>query len=120
MTLVALASGRAVRALRPLARAAAAPGSGDRACGARRQRPAFLDAKNLYRRPTTSASRARYEWWEASGKFQTPMRSGHDAKRHVPMPPPNVTGRLHLGHAMFVALQDILARFYRMRGRPTL
>jgi valyl-tRNA synthetase len=36
------------------------------------------------------------------------------------MPPPNVTGRLHLGHAMFVALQDILARFHRMRGRPTL
>jgi len=36
------------------------------------------------------------------------------------MPPPNVTGRLHLGHAMFVALQDILARFHRARGRPTL
>ena len=36
------------------------------------------------------------------------------------MPPPNVTGRLHMGHAMFVALQDILARFHRMRGRPTL
>jgi valyl-tRNA synthetase len=38
----------------------------------------------------------------------------------IPMPPPNVTGRLHMGHAIFVALQDILARFHRMRGRPTL
>ena len=36
------------------------------------------------------------------------------------MPPPNVTGRLHMGHAMFVALEDIMARFQRMRGRPTL
>ncbi|GMH77539.1 hypothetical protein TrST_g5698 [Triparma strigata] len=36
------------------------------------------------------------------------------------MPPPNVTGRLHMGHAIFVALQDVLARFHRMRGRPTL
>ena len=38
----------------------------------------------------------------------------------IPMPPPNVTGRLHMGHAIFVALQDVLARFHRMRGRPTL
>jgi valyl-tRNA synthetase len=36
------------------------------------------------------------------------------------MPPPNVTGYLHMGHAIFVALQDIMSRFYRMRGNPTL
>jgi valyl-tRNA synthetase len=36
------------------------------------------------------------------------------------MPPPNVTGALHMGHAMFVTLQDIMARVARMRGRPTL
>jgi valyl-tRNA synthetase len=36
------------------------------------------------------------------------------------MPPPNVTGGLHMGHAMFVALQDILARYHRMQGRATL
>jgi methionyl-tRNA synthetase len=36
------------------------------------------------------------------------------------MPPPNVTGALHMGHAMFVTLQDIMARNARMRGRPTL
>ena len=39
---------------------------------------------------------------------------------HAAMPPPNVTGRLHMGHAMFVTLQDIMARYNRMRGRPTL
>lgn len=36
------------------------------------------------------------------------------------MPPPNVTGRLHMGHAMFVTLQDIMARYARMAGRRTL
>ncbi|KAL7575885.1 hypothetical protein ACA910_003197 [Epithemia clementina (nom. ined.)] len=64
-----------------------------------------------------------YQWWEASGCFLPDAKQ----KRRVgekpyvlPMPPPNVTGRLHMGHAIFVALQDVLARFHRMRGRPVL
>jgi hypothetical protein len=62
-----------------------------------------------------------YEWWEKSGFFQPPPYAPGEKKSYVlPMPPPNVTGGLHMGHAMFVALQDILARFHRMRGRPTL
>lgn len=65
-----------------------------------------------------------YEWWEKSGYFEprSQKREGDDDEPAytIPMPPPNVTGRLHLGHAIFVALQDILARFHRMRGRPTL
>ena len=36
------------------------------------------------------------------------------------MPPPNVTGELHIGHALFVALQDIMTRWHRMLGDPTL
>ena len=36
------------------------------------------------------------------------------------MPPPNVTGRLHMGHAMFATLQDCMVRFRRMQGRRTL
>jgi len=62
-----------------------------------------------------------YTWWEAQGYFKpAPPSSSGKASYTVPMPPPNVTGKLHMGHAMFVALQDILARFHRMRGRPTL
>ena len=38
----------------------------------------------------------------------------------LPMPPPNVTVRLHMGLMLFVALQDVLARFHRMRGRNVL
>jgi len=64
-----------------------------------------------------------YEWWERSGCFAPDAKHGEDNGRDpyvLPMPPPNVTGRLHMGHAIFVALQDVLARFHRMRGRPVL
>jgi valyl-tRNA synthetase len=65
-----------------------------------------------------------YSWWEKSGCFQPDAKqksSDTEKKPYVlPMPPPNVTGRLHMGHTIFVALQDVLARFHRMRGRPVL
>ena len=62
-----------------------------------------------------------YKWWEESGCFDPDSRSHKSDNSYViPMPPPNVTGRLHMGHAIFVALQDVLARFHRMRGRPVL
>ncbi|KAJ1428256.1 tRNA synthetases class I-domain-containing protein [Ochromonadaceae sp. CCMP2298] len=60
-----------------------------------------------------------YGWWEAQGYFK-PDESSTKEPFVIPMPPPNVTGYLHMGHAIFVALQDIMARFQRMRGRPTL
>jgi len=60
-----------------------------------------------------------YQWWEQKGFFKPNEKK--DTKSYVlPMPPPNVTGYLHMGHAMFVALQDIMARFHRMKGAPTL
>jgi len=62
-----------------------------------------------------------YKWWETSGCFKPPEKKVGEKDAYViPMPPPNVTGRLHMGHAIFVALQDVLARFHRMRGRPVL
>jgi valyl-tRNA synthetase len=81
-----------------------------------------------------------YQWWEQSGCFQPDANNlkyssscdkDDDSSKAIsrekikkpyvlPMPPPNVTGRLHMGHAIFVALQDVLARFHRMRGRPVL
>lgn len=60
-----------------------------------------------------------YDWWEQKGYFQ-PAKDNGKKPYVIPMPPPNVTGYLHMGHAMFVALQDIMARFHRMRGEPTL
>ncbi|UWG96914.1 valine--tRNA ligase [Dehalobacter sp. DCM] len=60
-----------------------------------------------------------YEYWEKNGFF-TPEVSGEQEPFSIVMPPPNVTGSLHLGHAMDNTLQDILTRFKRMQGFNTL
>src|SRR5512136_325325 len=38
----------------------------------------------------------------------------------ISIPPPNVTGELHIGHVMFVAMEDLMIRYHRMKGVPTL
>lgn len=56
-----------------------------------------------------------YKWWQNSGYF----RSQESEKAKVfsmILPPPNITGTLHLGHALTVTVQDVLVRWYRMRG----
>ncbi len=60
-----------------------------------------------------------YTWWESSGYFK-PQENGDGAPFVISMPPPNVTGELHLGHAMFVAMEDLMIRYSRMKGVPTL
>lgn len=56
-----------------------------------------------------------YTWWERDGHFKPDMSKPEPFT--ISMPPPNVTGKLHMGHAMFVTLQDIMARYQRMRGK---
>jgi valyl-tRNA synthetase len=60
-----------------------------------------------------------YQAWEGAGGFAADPAS---SKRPytIMMPPPNVTGSLHMGHALTFTLQDILIRFERMRGRDAL
>lgn len=64
----------------------------------------------------------RYQWWEQSGFFKPQSDAGK--KTGMPyvivIPPPNVTGILHMGHALNNSIQDILIRFQRMNGRDTL
>ena len=60
-----------------------------------------------------------YEWWEKAGLFK-PCPPNGEKPFVICMPPPNVTGVLHMGHAMFATLEDILTRYHRMLGRPTL
>ncbi|MFQ3630666.1 valine--tRNA ligase [Roseiflexus sp.] len=60
-----------------------------------------------------------YEWWERSGFF-TPPDTSDRPPFVVSMPPPNVTGELHMGHAMFVTIEDVMVRWHRMLGEPTL
>ena len=67
-----------------------------------------------------------YKFWEENGFFKPsndPTKPGHDPTKKpyvISMPPPNVTGALHLGHVMFVTLEDLMIRHQRMKGVPTL
>lgn len=60
-----------------------------------------------------------YDWWESKGYF-TPTIDPQRKPFVIIMPPPNVTGELHMGHALFVAVEDLLIRWRRMQGYPTL
>src|SRR5258708_15406298 len=60
-----------------------------------------------------------YAWWESHGLFKPSMRSGAEAFC-IQLPPPNVTGTLHMGHAFQQTLMDVLIRWHRMRGDNTL
>ncbi|WP_436641421.1 valine--tRNA ligase [Microbaculum sp. FT89] len=62
-----------------------------------------------------------YESWESAGVFRAGRPERIQAKPYtIVIPPPNVTGSLHMGHALNNTLQDVLIRFERMRGRDTL
>ena len=67
-----------------------------------------------------------YTFWEENGFFSpsnTPHKPGFDPSIEpfvISIPPPNVTGELHLGHAMFVSMEDLMIRYHRMKGIPTL
>lgn len=58
-----------------------------------------------------------YAMWETSGAFAP---TGKGEPYSIIMPPPNANGNLHIGHALTVALEDILVRFHRMKGNDTV
>ncbi len=62
---------------------------------------------------------ALYEEWQESGAFAADVES-NQAPYTIMMPPPNVTGSLHIGHALTFTLQDVLIRYRRMRNRDAL
>ncbi|KAK4535444.1 hypothetical protein CDCA_CDCA05G1469 [Cyanidium caldarium] len=89
------------------------------------------DYKELLRKPMapayypSSVEAAWNDWWEASGYYGASVEAAQqvtDAQHKFVMviPPPNVTGSLHLGHALTCAIQDCLTRWHRMLGHVTL
>jgi valyl-tRNA synthetase len=62
------------------------------------------------------------EKWNTEKVFLSKNFEKNSTKKSftVPMPPPNVTGQLHLGHAMMIVVQDIMTRFHRMQGDESL
>ncbi|WP_436397491.1 valine--tRNA ligase [Roseobacter sp. S98] len=61
-----------------------------------------------------------YAAWEKAGAFKAGANASRDETFSIMIPPPNVTGSLHMGHAFNNTLQDILIRWHRMRGFDTL
>ncbi|UCC62667.1 MAG: valine--tRNA ligase [Anaerolineae bacterium] len=60
-----------------------------------------------------------YEFWQSEGFF-APQDDGEKKPFVITTPPPNVTGELHMGHALCYLVQDIMGRWRRMQGHPTL
>ena len=67
-----------------------------------------------------------YKMWEQGGYFRPsndPNKPDFDPAKKpfvISIPPPNVTGELHIGHVMFVAMEDLMIRYHRMKGIPSL
>jgi len=67
-----------------------------------------------------AAERGIFERWLEGGYFHPEPTGDPDSNYSIAIPPPNVTGSLHMGHALNGTIQDVLARTNRMRGRNTL
>jgi valyl-tRNA synthetase len=63
-----------------------------------------------------------YEWWETKGYFrpEAQVYLTDEPPFIITIPPPNVTGTLHMGHALTSAVEDLMVRYYRMKGARTL
>ena len=61
-----------------------------------------------------------YDWWAKKGYFKPEAAPAEAEPFVISMPPPNVTGSLHIGHALFTALEDLMIRYERMRGKAAL
>jgi valyl-tRNA synthetase len=61
-----------------------------------------------------------YSWWEGNGWFKPEVADPKAEPYVISMPPPNITGALHTGHALFTTLEDLMIRYERMRGKAAL
>jgi valyl-tRNA synthetase len=66
-----------------------------------------------------AVERRTYDFWLQGGYF-TPTVDRSRQPFTIIMPPPNVTGELHMGHALTIALEDLMTRWHRMKGEPAL
>ncbi|XP_055351177.1 valine--tRNA ligase-like [Paramacrobiotus metropolitanus] len=94
----------------------------------------FLASRNYSSKPALTALPKKYDakfvesrwydWWLANGYFTpestTNVTTSTEKPFSIIIPPPNVTGSLHLGHALTIAIEDALVRWHRMRGQRVL
>lgn len=88
------------------------------------KKPKVEKEKNVDAYDPLTIESGRYEWWEAQGFFEPEFGPDGNVKPEgkfvIPIPPPNVTGDLHMGHALTNALQDTMIRWQRMKGKTVL
>ena len=77
------------------------------------------DLENRTRYEPSEAEPRVFERWEASGRFHPEPTGSPEENYSIAIPPPNVTGALHMGHALNGSIQDALIRHARMQGRNT-
>ena len=68
----------------------------------------------------TETEQRIYQWWEENGWFKPEARPSTAEPFVISIPPPNITGELHQGHALFVAVEDLMIRQARMAGKAAL
>jgi len=68
----------------------------------------------------TDSEQRIYSWWEENGWFKPEARPESAKPFVISIPPPNITGELHQGHALFVAVEDLMIRHARMKGLAAL
>ena len=59
---------------------------------------------------------ALYDWWESQGYLKPEIASPEAEPFVISMPPPNVTGELHVGHALTTFIEDLMIRYHRVSG----
>ena len=79
-----------------------------------------LSAATVHDQPAHTCVAFAWQWLASCEHCWLLTDPEHSLLRAAAMPPPNVTGRLHMGHAMFATLQDCMVRFRRMQGRRAL
>ena len=106
---------RVARMTRPLRTAAAVDCSSEPARAHQKPPAPLMDLAEQYDPAKTDET--LYRWWEDSRHFRPRAASDGAPVFSMILPPPNVTGSLHLGHALQVTIQDSMARWARMRGQ---
>jgi len=61
-----------------------------------------------------------YDWWDSQGYFKPEIADPEEQPFVISMPPPNVTGELHMGHALTTFVEDLMIRYHRMLGHASL
>ncbi|CCE63030.1 hypothetical protein TPHA_0D03970 [Tetrapisispora phaffii CBS 4417] len=83
-----------------------------------------LDDPSLKSYNPANVESSWYDWWVKSGFFEPEFTEDGKIKSEglfcIPAPPPNVTGALHIGHALTISIQDALIRYNRMKGKTVL